>query len=101
MKLNKPHKYIHGGYSNDGQFLYDLCICGQLKNNPLHTLVKSDSNKKRSTGKNARDNRIHKEGFDAGYKKALKDVIKCIERNEGSSRPKADVLKWINRELLK
>lgn len=51
--------------------------------------------------KNLVNNKIHKEVFNAGYKKALKDVIKCIERNEGSSRPKADVLKWINRELLK
>lgn len=30
--------------------------------------------------KNARDNRIHKEGFDAGYKKGKKDLINEIKK---------------------
>lgn len=47
-------------------------------------------NEKRKQAKNARDNRIHKEGFDAGYRKGLKEagekiytkqeVLESIER---------------------
>ena len=42
--------------------------------------------------------KAYKEGKKEGYKRGLQEALNSIGRNSGSSRPKADVIKFLKRE---